>query len=124
MSWLYLMIAIVAEVVGTSFLRSSAGFTKLVPSVMVLLGYGLAFFFLSLTLEDIPVGIAYAVWSGAGVTLIAAIGWLFLGQKLDAAAILGMSLIIVHRLRRFGPAAVGGGPTSRGPAPPRTKPQR
>ena len=94
MSWLYLMIAIAAEVVGTSFLRSSAGFTKPVPSVMVVIGYGLAFFFLSLTLKDIPVGIAYAVWSGAGVTLIAVIGWLFLGQKLDAAAILGMSLII------------------------------
>jgi small multidrug resistance pump len=94
MSWLYLMIAIVAEVVGTSFLRASHGFTKPLPSVMVVLGYGLAFFFLSLTLKDIPVGIAYAVWSGAGVTLIAAIGWLFLGQKLDAAAILGMSLII------------------------------
>jgi small multidrug resistance pump len=94
MPWLYLMIAIAAEVVGTSFLRASEGFTKLVPSVMVVIGYGLAFFFLSLTLKDIPVGIAYAVWSGAGVTLIAAIGWLFLGQKLDAAAILGMSLII------------------------------
>jgi len=94
MHWLYLMIAIVAEVVGTSFLRGSAGFTKLVPSVMVVIGYGLAFFFLSLTLKDIPVGIAYAVWSGAGVTLIALVGWLFLGQRLDAAAILGMSLIV------------------------------
>ena len=94
MPWLYLIIAIVAEVVGTSFLRASEGFTKLVPSVMVVIGYGLAFFFLSLTLKDIPVGIAYAVWSGAGVTLIAAIGWLFLGQKLDAAAIVGMGLIV------------------------------
>lgn len=92
--WIYLAIAIAAEVVGTSFLRASEGFTKLVPSLMVVAGYGLAFFFLSLTLEKIPVGIAYAVWSGAGVTLIAAIGWLFLGQKLDAAAILGMGLIV------------------------------
>lgn len=92
--WLYLAIAIVAEVVGTSFLRASEGFTKLVPSVMVVIGYGLAFFFLSLTLKDIPVGIAYAVWSGAGVTLIAAIGWIFFGQKLDAPAILGMGLIV------------------------------
>ena len=92
--WMYLAIAIAAEVVGTSFLRASEGFTKLVPSLMVVAGYGLAFFFLSLTLEKIPVGIAYAVWSGAGVTLIAAIGWLFLGQKLDAAAILGMGLIV------------------------------
>ena len=94
MSWLYLMIAIAAEVIGTSFVRASQGFTKPLPSLMVVIGYGLAFFFLSLTLKDIPVGIAYAVWSGAGVTLIAAIGWFFLGQKLDAAAILGMSLII------------------------------
>ncbi|MFN5757416.1 MAG: SMR family transporter [Planctomycetia bacterium] len=92
--WIYLAIAIAAEVVGTSFLRSTAGFTKLVPSLLVVAGYGLAFFFLSLTLEKIPVGIAYAVWSGAGVTLIAAIGWLFLGQKLDAAAIVGMGLIV------------------------------
>jgi small multidrug resistance pump len=94
MSWLYLMIAIVAEVFGTSFLRASQGFTKPVPAILVVVGYGLAFFFLSLTLKEIPVGIAYAVWSGAGVTLIAAIGWLFLGQKLDLAAIVGMSLII------------------------------
>ena len=92
--WIYLAIAIAAEVVGTSFLRSTEGFTKLVPSLVVVAGYCLAFFFLSLTLEKIPVGIAYAVWSGAGVTLIAAIGWLFLGQKLDAPAIIGMALIV------------------------------
>lgn len=92
--WIYLAVAIVAEVVGTSFLRASAGFTKLVPSLMVVAGYGLAFFFLSLTLKDIPVGIAYAVWSGAGVTLITAIAWIFFGQKLDTAAIFGIALII------------------------------
>ena len=92
--YIYLAIAIAAEVVGTSFLRASEGFTKLVPSLMVVAGYGLAFFFLSLTVEKIPVGVVYAVWSGAGVTLIAAIGWLFLGQKLDAAAIVGMGLIV------------------------------
>lgn len=94
MHWLYLVIAIVAEVVGTSFLRSAAGFTKPGPSMLVVVGYGLAFFFLSLTLDKVPVGVAYAIWSGVGVTLIAAIGWLFLGQKLDPAAILGMALII------------------------------
>jgi small multidrug resistance pump len=94
MHWLYLVIAIVAEVVGTSFLRASAGFTKPLPSLVVVVGYGLAFFFLSLTLDKVPVGIAYAVWSGAGVTLIAAIGWLFLGQKLDPAAMVGMGLIV------------------------------
>lgn len=92
--WVYLAVAIVAEVVGTSFLRASAGFTKLVPSLMVVAGYGLAFFFLSLTLKDIPVGIAYAVWSGAGVTLITAIAWIFFGQKLDAAALFGIALIV------------------------------
>lgn len=94
MHWLYLMIAIVAEVFGTSFLRSSAGFTRPLPSLAVVAGYGLAFYFLSLTLEQIPVGVAYAVWSGAGVTLIAAVGWLFLGQSLDLPAILGMGLIV------------------------------
>ncbi|MEI6240916.1 MAG: multidrug efflux SMR transporter [Planctomycetia bacterium] len=94
MHWLYLTIAIVAEVVGTSFLRASAGFTKPLPSIVVICGYGLAFFFLSLTLDKVPVGIAYAVWSGAGVTLIATIGWLFLGQKLDPPAIVGMGLIV------------------------------
>jgi len=93
-AWVYLVIAIVAEVIGTSFLKASAGFTKPLPSVMVVLGYGAAFYFLSLTLTTIPVGIAYAVWSGVGVTLIAAIGWLFLGQKLDAAALAGMGLIV------------------------------
>jgi small multidrug resistance pump len=94
MHWLYLTAAIVAEVIATSFLRASAGFTKPLPSIVVVCGYGLAFFFLSLTLEKVPVGVAYAVWSGVGVTLIATIGWLFLGQKLDAAAILGMALIV------------------------------
>ena len=93
-AWLCLVIAIVAEVIGTSFLKASAGFTKPLPSLVVVAAYGAAFYFLSLTLATIPVGIAYAVWSGVGVTLIAAIGWLFLGQKLDAAAIAGMGLIV------------------------------
>jgi small multidrug resistance pump len=94
MHWLYLAIAIVAEVAATSFLRASAGFSKLLPSVVVVIGYGIAFFFLSLTLKDIPMGIGYAIWSGAGVTLIATIGWLFFGQRLDAPAIIGMGLIV------------------------------
>jgi small multidrug resistance pump len=94
MHWIYLAIAIVAEVMGTSFLKASAGFTKPLPSLAVVAGYGLAFFFLSRTLDTLPVGVAYAVWSGAGVTLVAAIGWLFMGQKLDAAAIVGMGLIV------------------------------
>jgi len=92
--WLYLMIAIAAEVVGTSSLKASEGFTKPMPSIVVLAGYGTAFFFLSLALKVMPVGVAYAVWSGAGVALIGLIGWLFFGQKLDAAAVLGMVLIV------------------------------
>lgn len=94
MAWIYLSIAIIAEVIATSFLKASDGFTKVLPSLAVVAGYVTAFFFLSLTLKEIPVGVAYAVWSGAGVTLIATIGWLFLGQKLDAAAIAGMGLIV------------------------------
>ena len=93
-AWACLVIAIVAEVVGTSFLKASAGFTRPLPSLVVVAGYGAAFYFLSQTLNTIPVGVAYAVWSGVGVTLVAAIGWLFLGQKLDAAAVGGMTLIV------------------------------
>ncbi len=95
MHWLYLIVAIVAEVFGTSFLRAAAGFTRPLPTLCVALGYGLAFYCLSLTVEKLPVGLVYAVWSGAGVTLIAAIGWLFMGQRPDAAAIVGMGLIVM-----------------------------
>jgi small multidrug resistance pump len=94
MHWLYLVIAIAAEVAATSFLKKAAGFARPGPTLIVLAGYGVAFWFLSLTLDKIPVGVGYAIWSGAGVTLIAAIGWLVYGEKLDAAAILGMSLIV------------------------------
>ncbi|KAB2684138.1 MULTISPECIES: DMT family transporter [Brucella/Ochrobactrum group] len=89
-----LAIAIVSEVIGTLSLKASEGFTRLGPSLIVVVAYGLAFYFLSLTLKSIPVGIAYAVWSGIGVTLVALIGWLVFGQKLDLAAVLGMGLII------------------------------
>lgn len=92
--WLMLGIAIVAETIATSALKSSEGFSKLVPSVIVLVGYGVAFYFLSLTLRSIPVGIAYAVWSGVGIVLITAVGWAFFGQKMDAPALIGMALII------------------------------
>lgn len=92
--WIYLSLAIVSEVVGTSFLKSTEGFTRLGPSLVVLVGYGLAFYFLSLTLRTMPVGIAYAVWAGVGVALIALVGWLFLGQALDAPALLGIGLIV------------------------------
>ncbi len=92
--WLLLSIAIVAEVFGTSFLKASEGFSKLWPSVAVIVGYLVAFYFLALSLKFIPVGIAYAIWAGVGVVLIALIGWLILGQKLDVPAIIGISLII------------------------------
>ncbi len=92
--WILLGLAIAAEVVGTSALKASEGFSKLWPSAIVVVSYGAAFYLLSLTLRTIPVGIAYAVWSGVGVVLIALIGWLAFGQKLDAAGMLGMGLIV------------------------------
>lgn len=93
MKWLYLSIAIVSEVVGTSALKSSDGFTKLLPSILVILAYGISFYFLSLTLRLIPVGIAYAIWSGAGIVLLSLIGWFLYGQKLDLPAFAGIGLI-------------------------------
>jgi multidrug transporter EmrE-like cation transporter len=93
-NWLFLTIAIFAEVVATSALKSSEGFTRLVPSAVVVVGYGVAFYFLSLVLKSIPVGIAYAVWSGLGIVLVAAIAWIVHGQKLDAWAFVGMGLIV------------------------------
>lgn len=92
--WLVLSAAIVAEVIATSALKSSDGFSRLWPSLLVVAGYGAAFFLLSLTLRVIPVGIAYAVWSGVGIVLIAVIAWLVHGQRLDLPAILGMALIV------------------------------
>ena len=94
MNWLYLAIAIASEVLATSALKATESFTRWQPSLLVLLGYGTAFFFLSLTLRSIPVGIAYAIWSGAGVVLVSIAGWLLYEQKLDGAAILGISLIV------------------------------
>lgn len=94
MSYVYLAIAIVAEVIATSFMKQSDGFTKLVPSLVTGAGYIVAFYFLSLTLRTIPTGIAYAIWSAVGVVLIAAIAWLFQGQKLDTPAMVGMAFIV------------------------------
>lgn len=93
-NYLYLGIAIVAEVIATSALKTSDGFSRLVPSLVVLVGYGIAFYFLSLTLRTIPTGIAYAIWSGVGIVLISMIGWVWFKQSLDTPAIIGMSLII------------------------------
>lgn len=92
--WILLSIAIVSEVIATSCLKAAEGFTRLWPSLVVVVGYLLAFYFLSLTLKTIPVGVAYAIWSGVGVVLIALSGWLFLGQSLDIPALIGLTLIV------------------------------
>lgn len=92
--WLILGVAIVAETIATTAMKSSDSFTKLTPSIIVIIGYCVAFYFLSLTLRSIPVGIAYAVWSGVGIVLITIAGWLFFGQKLDFPALIGIGLII------------------------------
>ena len=94
MGYLYLGIAVAAEVIATSALKASDGFTRLLPSLVVVVGYGIAFYFLSLVLKTVPVGVAYAIWSGAGIVLIGLIGWLALKQPLDLPAMLGMGLII------------------------------
>lgn len=94
MHYLHLLVAIVAEVIATTFLKQSDGFTKLVPTLITGVGYLVAFYFLSLTLRVIPTGIAYAIWSAVGVILIAAAAWVFQGQKLDAAAIIGIAFIV------------------------------
>jgi small multidrug resistance pump len=93
-SWIYLLIAIVSEVIGTSGLKASNEFSRFWPSVLTVVAYCASFFLLSLTLRTIPVGIAYAVWGGVGIVLITFVGWAYFGQRLDAPAILGMSLIV------------------------------
>lgn len=92
--WLILALAIIAEVTATSMLKASDGFTRTWPSVIVVLGYGISFYCLSLTVRVMPIGIVYAIWSGVGVTLITLFAWLFYKQVLDLPAILGMSLIV------------------------------
>jgi small multidrug resistance pump len=92
--WVFLSVAIVSEVVATSALKASEGFSRLWPSLIVLAGYAIAFYFLSLTLKTIPVGVVYAVWSGAGIALIALVAWIFFGQSLDVPAMVGLALIV------------------------------
>ena len=94
MQWLYLRTAIVAEIIATSVLKAADGFTRLIPSLVVIAGYATAFYFLSLTLRTMPLGIAYAVWSAVGIALVSVIGWLLYGQNLDAPAIMGIALIV------------------------------
>ena len=94
MHYLYLGMAIAAEVIATSFLKQSDGFRNIGPSLIMAAGYIVAFYFLSLALRDIPTGIAYAIWSGVGIVLIATVAWVFQGQRLDAPAMIGMALIV------------------------------
>lgn len=94
MNYLYLALAIVCEVVATTSLKASAGFTRLTPSLLVVAGYGAAFFLMSLTLRTVPVGVAYAVWSGVGIVLISAASYFVYGQSLDAPALAGIGLIL------------------------------
>lgn len=93
-TYLFLFLAIVLETFATSFLKQSEQFSKLVPSLFTILGYAGAFYFLSIALKTIPVGIAYAIWSGVGIVLISLIGWLYFKQHLDTAAIIGLVLIV------------------------------
>lgn len=94
MTWLYLVIAILAEVIATSALQSSQGFTRLIPSIVTVTGYIISFYMLSLALKYIPLGIVYAIWSGVGIFLLAIIGYFLYKQTLDFAAILGLGFII------------------------------
>ena len=103
MGYWYLAIAIIAEVLATSALKESEGFSRLVPSLIVVAGYGTSFYFLSLVLQTIPIGIAYALWAGLGIGLITIVGVVMFGQKMDLPAIIGIALIIsgVFVLRAF-----------------------
>lgn len=94
MTYLYLIIAIVAETIATSALKLSDNFSRLGPSLVTVLGYAIAFYFLSLVLRTMSTGVAYAIWSGVGIVLISLIGWLWMGQSLSAPTMFGMGLII------------------------------
>ncbi|WP_421730358.1 DMT family transporter [Brevundimonas sp.] len=94
MKYLMLSIAIVSEVLATTAMKQSDGFTRPLWSVLTVVGYLIAFFFLAQTLKTIPTGVAYAIWSGVGIVLISAAAWIFQGQKLDLPAMAGMGLII------------------------------
>ena len=93
MKWLYLIIAVIFEVIATSALKESNSFTKLIPSLFVIIGYSISFYFLSLTLKNLSLGITYAIWSGLGILLICLVGYFRYGQNLDLPAILGILFI-------------------------------
>lgn len=95
MKYVMLSIAMFAEIIATPAMKQSDGFSRLPWTIVTVIGYGIAFYFLSQTLKVMPTGIAYAIWSGVGIVLISAAAWAFQGQKLDTAAIVGMPLIIL-----------------------------
>ncbi|CAA7387174.1 DMT family transporter [Chryseobacterium fistulae] len=94
-SYIYLIIAITLEIISTTFLKKSEQFTKLIPSVITIIGYMATFYFLSLTLRQIPVGIAYAIWSGVGIIFITIIGAVVFKQIPDLPALIGILLILI-----------------------------
>lgn len=94
MPWFYLALAITGEIIGTTALKASDGFTRLAPSLLAIMGYAVGFYFLALVLRTIPLGITYAIWSGVGVAAVTLIGWMLYGQKLDWASLLGIGLIV------------------------------
>ncbi|MDO5536165.1 MAG: multidrug efflux SMR transporter [Desulfovibrionaceae bacterium] len=94
MHWLMLLVAIASEIVATSALKETQGFTRLLPSLLCIGGYALAFYLLSIVVRYVPVGIAYALWSGIGVVVVSLVGWFFFHQKLDLPAIIGLAMII------------------------------
>ena len=104
----WLALAIVCEVLATSFLKMADGFTRPLPSLIVIIGYGLAFYCLSMALRTIPVGVAYAIWCGIGIVLVTAIAWVVYDQKLDAWALLAIGLILVGTLMLNMRPPVGG----------------
>jgi small multidrug resistance pump len=93
--WWLLLLAVCSEVIATLALKSSDNFTKVLPSIIVVIGYGAAFYLLTLTLNKIPLGIAYAVWAGLGIVLVSVLAWLIHDQRLDIAALIGIALIII-----------------------------
>ena len=94
MPWIYLTLAIVSEVIATSSLKTVDGFTNWVPSLVVIIGYAFSFYFLSLSLNSIPLGVAYAIWSGVGIALVSLIGWIFYHQSLNLSGFIGITFII------------------------------
>lgn len=95
MKYIFLGLAILLEVIGSSFMKASEGFTKWIPSSIVIAAYISCFYFLSLALKTIPLGVAYAVWAGLGIVLTAAVSVFIFKQKLDAAAVIGMAFIVI-----------------------------